>query len=59
MHLQTGEPLRSACNCISKLFNETGPSTFNFRSFEPIAVSIASKISWIWKQIDSKAARMI
>lgn len=46
-NLHTDKPLRSACNCISKLFAATGPSTLSFRSFVPILDSMAIKTSFV------------
>lgn len=56
---KTGNPLRSACSCINKLFIDIGPSTFNCFSFKSKQDSMAFKMSCVWKQIDSNAARTI
>lgn len=48
VHLHTGKPLRSACNCISRLFVDMDPSTLSFFNRIPKLNSIASKTSLVW-----------
>lgn len=52
-------PLISACNCISKLFWVIFPSTYSFDNGNPQSLCMASKMSLVWKHIDSNAARIM
>lgn len=47
------------CNCISKLFVVIIPSTCSLVNGKPQSLSIASRISLVWKQTASSAALTI
>lgn len=58
-HLQTVFPVKSACNCINKLLIVNGPSALIFIICTAQSSSIACKMSLVWKQMASNAARMM
>lgn len=47
IHLHTGVPHKSACNCIRRLLVDIFPSVFNFVNGNPQSLCIASRISLV------------